>query len=103
MKSKQSYFVSSACKLQTVYCLLLTFYCFSAFTSFSQNLTDKDITYFKKYQDSLLYFQKKVFSAKTDSAKFKENAKFTHLWDEVLSNQLSFYYGFDSLKEVSRL
>ena len=79
--------------------------CFLALTSvsYSQNLTDKDVAFFKKYEDSLIYFQRKVFTAKKDSAKFKYNAKFIHLWDEALSNQLSFYYPFDSLKEVSRL
>ncbi|MGZ3904438.1 MAG: hypothetical protein ACXVC6_12130 [Bacteroidia bacterium] len=77
--------------------LLLSIHCYS------QNLTDKDIAFFKKYEDSLLIIQKKVFSAKTDSAKFKENIKFVRMWDEVLSNQLSFYYMFDSLKEVAKL
>ena len=76
---------------------------FLSLTFYAQTLTVKDITYFKKYEDSLCYFQKKVFSAKTDSVKFKENVKFKRLWDEVLLNQLSFYYPFDSLKEVSRL
>jgi hypothetical protein len=93
MKAKATYFV---------YILLLASL-LSSLSANSQNLTDKDIVYFKKYEDSLVYFQKKVYSAKTDSAKFKENAKFTHLWEEVLLNQLSFYYAFDSLKEVSRL
>jgi len=102
MKSKPPYFISAFCKLPTANFLLLCS-CFFALASFSQTLTDKDITYFKKYQDSLCYFQKKIFTAKTDSAKFKDNAKFVRLWDEVLSNQLSFYYAFDSLKEVSRL
>ena len=102
MKLKQSHFIFPNCKLPSVFCFLLTAYC-SLLTAFPQSLTDKDITYFKKYEDSLVYYQKKVFYGKTDSAKFKDNAKFVHLWDEVLSNQLSFYYGFDSLKEVSRL
>ncbi len=102
MKSKPLYFISTFCQLPTANCILFVS-CLFALTSFSQTLTDKDIAYFKKYEDSLCYFQKKVFTAKTDSAKFKDNAKFVHLWDEVLSNQLSFYYVFDSLKEVSRL
>lgn len=81
---------------------LTYFFSVFIFTSFAQ-LGEKDIAYFKKYEDSLVVFQKKVFAAKTDSAKFKDNVKFVHLWDEALSNQLSFYYAFDSLKEVSRL
>lgn len=76
-------------------------FCFSGI--FAQDLTEKDITYFKKYQDSLVVLQKKIFSSHNDSAKFKENVKFVKLWDEILSNQLSFYFAFDSLKEVSRL
>src|ERR1051326_7403583 len=88
-------------KARFPYLFLLS--CLFTITAFSQDLNDKDIAYFKKYEDSLVYYQKKVFYGKTDSAKFKDNAKFTRLWDEVLSNQLSFYYAFDSLKEVSRL
>ena len=76
---------------------------FIFFVSKAQDLTEKDIAYFKKYEDSLAYFQKKVFSAKTDSAKFKDNAKFRKILDEVLLNDLSFYYPFDSLKQISRL
>ncbi len=71
---------------------------------YSQTLSEKDIVYFKKYEDSLCNFQKKMFDAKAaDSTKFKANAKFIHLLDEVLLNDLSFYYSFDSLKEVVRI
>ena len=69
----------------------------------AQTLQDKDMTYFKKYEDSLSTMQKKVFFSKTDTAKFRANAKFFHLMEEVLLNNLSFYYPFDSLKEVNRL
>jgi hypothetical protein len=70
---------------------------------FSQELTEKDIAYFKKYEDSLCYYQKKMFSAKTDTGRFKPNVQFVKLLDEVLLNDLSFYYPFDSLKQISRL
>jgi hypothetical protein len=89
------------CQLLTVsFAIVLLFFPFSFF---SQTLSEKDLAYFKKYEDSLYYFQKKVFHAPNDSARFKDNAKFLRLWDEVLLNQLSFYYPFDSLKEVARL
>jgi len=69
----------------------------------AQTLPDKDITYFKKYEDSLSAMQKKVFFSKTDTTKFKANARFFHLMEEILQNNLSFSYPFDSLKEVNRL
>jgi len=69
----------------------------------AQTLDDKDLAYFKKYEDSLNMMQKKVFFSKTDTAKFRANAKFFHLMEEALQNNLSFNYPFDSLKEVNRL
>jgi len=84
-------------------CLLSLVFCLFSLVFNSQTLTDKDLAYFKKYEDSLIYFQKKVFTAKTDTGKFKANIKFQHLFEEVLLNDLSFAYAFDSLKQVSRL
>ncbi len=118
MKFKPSYFISIYCKLPsgnfplpTVFCRLPTvnFFLLLAswllhLSSYSQTLSEKDIAYFKKYEDSLCYFHKKMFSAKAaDTTKFKANVKFVRLLDEVLLNGLSFYYPFDSLKEVARL
>ncbi|MHB8259369.1 MAG: hypothetical protein ACYDCN_04690 [Bacteroidia bacterium] len=68
---------------------------------FAQSLSDKDIAYFKKYEDSLFSMQKKVFYSKADSVKFKANAKFYRLFEEALLHTLSFNYPFDSLKEVN--
>ncbi|HEX7415390.1 MAG TPA: hypothetical protein VF411_15210, partial [Bacteroidia bacterium] len=67
----------------------------------AQSLSDKDIAYFKKYEDSLSFMQKKVFYSKADSVKFKANAKFYRLFEEALLHALSFNYPFDSLKEVN--
>lgn len=67
----------------------------------AQSLTDKDIAFFKKYEDSLVHMQKKVFFSKTDTAKLKANFVFMHLMEEILLNTLSFQYPFDSLKEVN--
>ncbi len=85
-------------------CFSILFICLSiSFGAYCQSLTEKDIAYFKKYEDSLIYFQKKIFTAKTDTGKFKANVKFLKIWDEVLLNDLSFQYPFDSMKQVSRL
>lgn len=83
--------------------LYISLICCFGFASFSQDLTDDDIKYFKKYEDSLNILQKKVFATKTDTAKFRINSKFWKLLDEVLLNDKSFYYPFDSLKQISRL
>jgi hypothetical protein len=85
------------------YALLVSGFFFLQAAAFSQTLSDKDITYFKQQEDSLIILQKQLFSSKTDSARFKDNAKFLHKIEEVLLNDLSFYYPFDSLKEISRL
>ena len=67
----------------------------------AQSLSDKDIAYFKKYEDSLYAMQKKVFYAKADTTKFRANVKFYQLFEEILHNTLSFNYPFDSLKDVN--
>ncbi len=72
-------------------------------TFHAQTLEEKDIAYFKKYEDSLSAMQKKVFFSKADTTKFRANAKFFHLLEEILQNNLSFAYPFDSLKEINRL
>ena len=87
--------------MKRVYIGILLTLCFFSVTLHAQNLSDKDIAYFKKYEDSLVAMQKNVFYAKTDTAKFHANARFIRIWDEVLSNTLSFSYPFDSLKEVN--
>jgi len=69
----------------------------------AQSLSTEEKVYFSKYQDSLQKLQKLVFSTKNDSVELAYNRKFLALWDVVLSNQKSFYFAFDSLKEVSRL
>lgn len=69
----------------------------------AQTLTDKDLAYFKKYEDSLRKMQKDLFFSKNDSLKFKTNKHFMDVMEEVLLNQLSFEFPFDSLKEIARL
>ncbi|MEO8761069.1 MAG: hypothetical protein ABI388_07265 [Bacteroidia bacterium] len=83
--------------------LIILVSCLLSLASQAQTLSDKDIAYFKKYEDSLSFMQKKVFFSKADTTKYRANAKFFHLMEEVLSNNLSFSYPFDSLKEVNKL
>ena len=97
------YHVSRLCTKYIVYCtalLLATCYLLPT-TCFAQSLSDKDKAYFKKYEDSLSHMQKKVFYAKADTIKFKANARFYHLFEEILLNTLSFNYQFDSLKDIN--
>jgi len=82
---------------------ILFFICCLCSAAISQELNEKEKTYFKKYEDSLNLLQKMTFKAKSDTAKFRANAKFHKVLDEVLLNDLSFYYPFDSLKQISRL
>ncbi|HWY34046.1 MAG TPA: hypothetical protein VNX68_05325 [Nitrosopumilaceae archaeon] len=84
--------------------LIVYFFVFLQFGSFGQNsLSEKDIVFFKKYEDSLKKLQKDVFFSKSDSLKSRANKKFLELWEEILLNKISFEYPFDSLKEVARL
>jgi hypothetical protein len=88
--------------MQRVYSTIILIACFFAAALHAQNLSGKDIVYFKKYEDSLVAMQKNVFYAKTDTAKFRANSKFIQLMEEVLLNNLSFAYPFDSLTEINR-
>ena len=69
----------------------------------AQSISDKDLAFFKKYEDSLAHMQHDLFFSKKDSIKFKTNARFYHLLEETLLNTLSFNYPFDSLIEIKRL
>ncbi|MFL5753739.1 MAG: hypothetical protein ACJ76F_10045 [Bacteroidia bacterium] len=85
--------------LLNIFFLLTTFtFCIQA-----QSLSDKDLAYFKKYEDSLKKMQKPLFFAKSDSIKLKTNKQFMDLLEEVLLNNLSFEFPFDSLQEIARL
>lgn len=73
-----------------------------AFSGFAQ-LTDAEIKQFMKAEDSLKKIQAYVFHSKKESSRFEANKIFLNLWKEVLSNEKSLQFPFDSLKEVSRL
>jgi hypothetical protein len=79
---------------------LLLLFCLSLLSLpvFSQ-LKDSDKIYFNKYQDTLQQISKKLFVLKNDSLKLLQNKKFSDKLEEVLLNELSFYFDFDSLKK----
>ncbi len=91
--------LSSFIKKSAVFLLL----CWAVGGFAQQKLEEKDIVYFNKYQDSLRVLEKLVFHSKTDSLRIRYNKRFLEMWDEVLLNDLSFEFSFDSLKEVARL
>ena len=66
--------------------------------SFSQ-LSEKEIAYFRKYQDTLQYMANQLYKLKDDSLKIRYNKLFSEKWEEVLLNNLSFHYDFDSLRK----
>jgi len=70
---------------------------------FAEELTEKDIAYFRSYEIRLQSIQKKLFKEKTDSLKLKLNETFFSILDTVLSAERSFYYPFDSLTEIVKL
>ena len=63
----------------------------------------QDIAYFNKYQDTLCKLEKLLFYSKDDSIKIKSNKIFIEIFEEVLLNDLSFQFPFDSLKDIARL
>jgi hypothetical protein len=66
-------------------------------------LSEKDLSFFKKNELELQALQNKLFAAKSDSLKDRLNKEFVDLWDRTLSAELSYFYTFDSLKQVGRL
>lgn len=66
----------------------------SAFAQLSQ----ADLKYYSDLEDSLQYISRKVFFSKKESNRFEANRKLIALWNEVLKNESSMLYPFDSLK-----
>ncbi len=69
----------------------------------NEELSEKDIAYFKSYELRLQILQKKIFSEKNDELKVKLNEEFTEILDTVLAAERSFFYPFDSLNEITRM
>ncbi|HEY1038644.1 MAG TPA: hypothetical protein VGF30_04525 [Bacteroidia bacterium] len=82
-------------------CFLLL--CFSYSIKAQSELGEKDLAFFKKQENELQALQQKLFITKHDSIKAQLNKQFVELWDKTLSAELSFFYPFDSLKQVGRL
>lgn len=61
-------------------------------------LTQTDLKYYADLEDSLKYISQKVFLSKKESNRFEANRKLIALWNEVLKNENSMQYPFDSLK-----
>ena len=69
-------------KISFVVCL------FSIVFGQAQKLSEKEVSYFRMYEDSLNFLAKKIYSEKVDSIKFKLNKRFVDMWDDILSNDL---------------
>lgn len=84
---------------------LISFFCtlFIAQLSFAQ-LSDTDIKYYAGIEDSLQNIAQRVFLSKKEKNKFEANKQFLAIWNEVLKDEKSMLYPFDSLKnDVSLL
>lgn len=66
-------------------------------------LTDAELKHYAQLEDSLKALQKKVFFNKKENERFEANKKFLAIWNEIIPDERSFQYPFDSIKEVSRL
>lgn len=76
---------------------------FMAQLSFAQ-LSDADIKYYAGLEDSLQHIAQRVFLSKKEKNKFEANKQFLAIWNEVLKDEKSMQYPFDSLKnDVSLL
>ena len=76
----------------------LVFILFISF-SVSAQLSETEIKYFSELEDSLKHVKDKVFFSKKESARFEANKQFLAIWAEVLKNEKSIQYPFDSLKK----
>lgn len=80
----------------TIILLMLAPRCFA-------QLTDAELAHYAQLEDSLKVLQKKVFFNKKENERFEANKKFLATWNEIIPDEKSFLYPFDSIKEISRL
>lgn len=78
--------------------------CFLLFTVLSHKvvwaqLNDTDIKHFALLEDSLCRIKNRVFYSKLEKNRFEANKQFLALWNEVLKDEKSLHYPFDSLKK----
>jgi hypothetical protein len=62
-------------------------------------LSETDVKYFADLEDSLQNISQRVFFSKKEKNKFEANKQFIALWNEVLKDEKSMQYPFDSLKK----
>lgn len=62
-------------------------------------LSDADLKYFSNLEDSLKKISTKVFYSKKEVSRFEANKRFLSLWSEILKDEKSMLYPFDSLKK----
>ncbi|MBI3518777.1 MAG: hypothetical protein HY062_05405 [Bacteroidetes bacterium] len=61
-------------------------------------LSETDISYYAQLEDSLKHISQKVFYSKKEANRFEANKQFLALWNEILKDEKSMTYSFDSLK-----
>lgn len=66
-------------------------------------LSQEELDFFRKKEDSLRILERKMFFSKDDTAKFRANLKFLDQMEVLLNNTASFNFPFDSLKEIGKL
>lgn len=80
-----------------VFCLLFLVFILSHFT-YAQ-LSEAEVTHFSQLEDSLNKLKNRVFYSKQEKNRFEANKQFIALWNEILKEEKSMFYPFDSLKK----
>lgn len=81
---------------------LLFFFLLCNLSIFSQ-LSEQELNYYKAAEDSLKKIQSRVFYSKKETNRFNANKDFLSYWNQILNDEKSFIFPFDSLNEISRL
>ncbi|MES2515575.1 MAG: hypothetical protein V4580_15575, partial [Bacteroidota bacterium] len=78
-------------------------FCFFSFmlvfgyAAFAQ-LSDAELKHYSSLEDSLKHIKDRVFFSKKEASRFEANRQFIALWNEILKDEKSMYYPFDSVK-----
>jgi hypothetical protein len=67
------------------------------FLTFAQ-MTESDFRHYMQMEDSLKHIKDRVFFSKKEANRFEANRQFIALWNEILKDDKSMYFPFDSLK-----
>lgn len=71
---------------------------FMAQLSYAQ-LSEAELKFYSDIEDSLKHVSQRVFFSKKEKNKFEANKQFLAIWNEVLKDEKSMQYPFDSLKK----